>query len=166
MPLTLVRIDDRLLHGQVTHGWGPVLEPELVIVADDEAAASEWQREAYEASGPGGAEVRVLSLAGCAEAAVRGAFDKPRTLLLVRGPVALLRLIRSGLRVREVNVGGIHPGSDGSDEGAGVRLRPEDAEAFEVMRDLGVNVFVQELPGSPRRPLPNLGGSAKGAPGG
>ena len=38
--ITLVRVDNRLLHGQILEAWVPRLEIEKVTVADDAAAAS------------------------------------------------------------------------------------------------------------------------------
>lgn len=55
----LVLVDDRLLHGRVTHGWCPSVQPHRIVIADDDAASDEWQRETYEASGPEGVPVEV-----------------------------------------------------------------------------------------------------------
>ena len=41
--LSLVRIDDRLVHGQVVEGWIPFLRADVVVVASDSAAADETQ---------------------------------------------------------------------------------------------------------------------------
>jgi len=43
MPLSLVRIDDRLVHGQVVEGWVPHLKAQQVLVVCDSAAADELQ---------------------------------------------------------------------------------------------------------------------------
>ena len=40
MPITLYRIDDRLIHGQVVIGWGQPLGVRLVVLVDDEVHAS------------------------------------------------------------------------------------------------------------------------------
>ena len=52
MSLLLIRVDDRLLHGQVTQGWGSVLNPDRFVVANDAVAGDEWEREMYELSAP------------------------------------------------------------------------------------------------------------------
>ncbi len=44
MSLDLVRVDDRLIHGQVVVGWGRELKPDLVVLVDDEVAANEWEQ--------------------------------------------------------------------------------------------------------------------------
>ena len=43
MDIALVRIDDRLIHGQVVIGWIPHLQAQVVVVACDAAAADATQ---------------------------------------------------------------------------------------------------------------------------
>ena len=38
--ISLVRVDNRLIHGQVVEAWLPRLKVKRVVVADDEAAAN------------------------------------------------------------------------------------------------------------------------------
>jgi len=162
VPLTLVRIDDRLLHGKVTHGWCPTIAPELVVVADDEAAADEWQREAYIASGPEGAEVNVVAIAECAESARRNAYARPRTLLLVRTPKDLLALLDAGCRVERANVGKLHKGPGRSQRQPNMYVGDEDIAALRELESRGVTLAVQDLPGEPSHSLQESGILAQG----
>ena len=52
MPLSLVRIDDRLIHGQVVLGWVRALRPDRIVVANDRIAANSWERKFYTSSVP------------------------------------------------------------------------------------------------------------------
>src|SRR6185436_7703367 len=45
MSWILVRVDDRLIHGQVVIAWGGRMHPARIWVADDAIAASDWERE-------------------------------------------------------------------------------------------------------------------------
>ena len=47
MSLVLVRIDDRLVHGQVIVGWGIHLNPDRIILCSDAIAISEWEKDIY-----------------------------------------------------------------------------------------------------------------------
>lgn len=166
MPVVLVRIDDRLLHGQVTHGWAPVLLPALVVVADDAAVGNEWERETYLASGPETAEVRVLGLEATAGAFRQGEFERPRTLVLVRGPRELAILRGFGFPVGEVNVGGLHRSPGRRMVRSDLHVSAEEAEALsELIRD-GVAVYWQPLPTDAPERLSDLDlGSGKETPG-
>jgi mannose/fructose/N-acetylgalactosamine-specific phosphotransferase system component IIB len=47
MPIVLLRVDERLIHGQVVVGWGGPLHADRIVIADDEIAGSPWEQELY-----------------------------------------------------------------------------------------------------------------------
>ena len=61
--IALVRVDNRLLHGQVLEAWMPHLGARRVVVADDEAARSPLARAAMTLALPPGVEARVEPVA-------------------------------------------------------------------------------------------------------
>lgn len=104
----MTRIDDRLVHAQVVVGWGRELKPDRIVVADDLVASSEWERDLYASAAPPEIRVSILSVSGAYESISTGKFDGERTILLVRGPAEIVRLLDMGLEIPEVNVGGMH----------------------------------------------------------
>ena len=40
MPFVLVRIDDRMIHGQVVVGWGNAIHPDRIILCNDEIVSN------------------------------------------------------------------------------------------------------------------------------
>ena len=76
MPITLVRIDDRLVHGQVVEGWLPFLRAQRVLVVSDAAASDETQVMLMQLALPDEVELTVLPVAEAASdnaAAIRKA---------------------------------------------------------------------------------------------
>ena len=61
--LTLVRIDDRLIHGQVVEGWLPVLKAQRIVVVCDQAASDETTRALMELSVPQAIRLDILTVA-------------------------------------------------------------------------------------------------------
>lgn len=157
MPVLLFRIDERLIHGQVVVGWGGVLRPDLIMVVDDELAASAWEQELYTLGVPAEIEAAFYSVAAAREAVPGWREGKRRVIVLVRDLQTMGRLGAGGLlRGAEVNLGGLHfaPGRrallpylflNAAEEG---ELRRLEAE--------GVTISAQDLPGSRRVPLPEL----------
>ena len=92
-----MRVDDRLVHGQVTQGWGNHLHPDRLVIANDRVAADEWERSLYEASVPESMQVSVVRLDEVAEWTAGWLADKEDLLLLVEDPLDALRLHESGL---------------------------------------------------------------------
>lgn len=146
----LVRVDDRLLHGQVVLGWGQFLSPRAYLIVDDLVAADPWEREAFAAAAPPGAAVRVLSL----EAFVGGeARDQAAegTVVLLRGLPQLAELVARGFRSRAgINLGGLHARSGSREILPYVHLTCEDEALLGALLEAGVEIYAQDLPGSAR----------------
>lgn len=147
MNLVLARVDERLLHGQVSAGWVPVLGAQRILVADDALAADAWERDLVASAAPPGVEVEILTL-DQATSRLREEGEE-RTLLLVRKPRGMLALVRAGAPITAVNLGGLH-----YHEGARrfldyVFLTPEDIEALSGIVQHHVHVKAQDLPGHP-----------------
>jgi mannose/fructose/N-acetylgalactosamine-specific phosphotransferase system component IIB len=146
--IVLFRVDDRLIHGQVVLGWGTVLKPDRIVVADDRVAANEWERDLYAAAAPPDIKVSILSLSEAAAQIKAGIFDGEKLFLLVKQPKSVLTLMDLGLPVSEVNVGGIHyrEGREKIIENVYI-----DADERSVMRELakrGVTLDGRALPSS------------------
>lgn len=108
MPFELVRIDDRLIHGQVTVAWGSFLNPELIILVNDEVAACDWRCGLYEEPDPLGVKIVIFSVDAFSKALAERALGNERAFLIVESARDLLRLIEAGFRVPVANVGGMH----------------------------------------------------------
>ncbi len=155
MSWALVRIDDRLLHGQVVVAWGQRLRPARIVVADDAAAANDWERELLATSVPG-VEVRVVPLAEGAAGWAAEAAAPGTAFLLVRSLSAALALVEAGARPSAINVGGLHyaPGKDKVNDY--VFLDDADRAAARALIGHGVALEVQDVPASRPEPLATL----------
>lgn len=107
--IALVRVDNRLLHGQVLEAWMPRLGATSVVVADDEAALSPLARAAMTLCVPCEIPARVERLAEVDFAAL--AESRAVVLVLVRDVAGLVEATRRGLtpaRAPLVNLGNVH----------------------------------------------------------
>lgn len=144
--IILTRIDDRLLHAQVVVGWGRELRPDRIIVADDRVASSEWERDLYASAAPPEIRVSILSVSEACERISAGEFDQERTILLVSGPAGILRLLDMGLKIGEVNVGGMHYGDGKVKLLDNVYLDDDDRNALGELARRGITLEARALP--------------------
>ena len=145
MSWVLHRIDDRLIHGQVLVAWGARLAPARIWLVDDEVAASDWERQVYEAAAPD-IEVKVVNVSEAAAGWAGEATAAGGAFLLVRNLATALRLVEAGARVRAFNVGGLHyaPGKDKLNEY--VYLDDGDRAAARALLARGVMLEAQDVP--------------------
>ena len=90
--MDLVRVDDRLIHGQVVVGWGRELKPDLVVLADDEVAANEWEQKLYALGVPRGMKVEFTTVEEAARSVDTWAHDSCKTIIIVSDIDSLQRL--------------------------------------------------------------------------
>ncbi|HYQ88943.1 MAG TPA: PTS sugar transporter subunit IIB, partial [Candidatus Binatia bacterium] len=108
MPLLLARIDDRLIHGQVVHGWGSSLRPTWMGIVSDSLRADPARADLYLFAAPEGTRAVALSVQEALLEETRRAVLAERSILLFPGVEEPLRLKQGGFPLTEVNVGGLH----------------------------------------------------------
>jgi len=106
--LLLVRIDDRLIHGQVVEGWVNFLKVTCILVADDKVAANPVQRSIMEISVPEGLKVIIGGVEDVCGRLRSPSLDRERAILLFSNPADVLRSLDRGLQCSAVNLGGMH----------------------------------------------------------
>jgi len=167
MPLVQVRIDDRLIHGQVVVGWRNVLRPQRIMLCSDEVARSDWQRTIYLSAVPSDIAASVLSTAETIEALKSSEFDRERIILLVDNPRSIVDLVRGQVPIDAVNVGGMHFKPGKNQIAPFIFVDGEDIEQFNVLHGMGVKLEGRDVP--TRTPIDivkvlNLGSGSESGP--
>ena len=159
MPIVLLRIDERLIHGQVVIGWGNQLRPDRYLVIDDQLAASGWEQDLYRL-GAGDAEV-VFATAEEARTRLGEWRASPvRSILLTRDVGTMRRLAEGRLLEGEsVNVGGMHHAPDRDELLTYVHMSDDERRDLEAIAAAGAEVAARDLPDAHRVSLSSLLGS-------
>jgi mannose/fructose/N-acetylgalactosamine-specific phosphotransferase system component IIB len=149
LSIVLARIDDRLIHGQVTVGWSQRLRPDRILLVNDAIARDSWQTRVYTSSVPPSVEVAVLTVDAAVPltAGMVGSGTAGRAILLTANPGDMLALVRGGVALPSINVGGMHhiPGKH-----ALLSYVYVDAGDLAVFRELlacGCRLSAQQIPG-------------------
>jgi mannose/fructose/N-acetylgalactosamine-specific phosphotransferase system component IIB len=157
MPIELLRVDERLIHGQVVVGWGGPLHADRIVVVDDALAESAWEQELHCLGVPPEIEASFSDVAHAAASWEEWRASPARTIVLVRSVEELRRLADSGvLGGAEVNLGGIHDAPEREKVLNFLFLSPAEWEALERLSDAGMRLAAQDLPGSRAVPFAEL----------
>ncbi|MEN8144478.1 MAG: PTS sugar transporter subunit IIB [Gemmatimonadota bacterium] len=147
MPIQLLRIDERLLHGQVIVGWGMRLKLQRYIVVDDALTAASWEQDLYAAAVPREAEAVFLSVADAVKRFAELDAHPARGALLTRGTGAMRVLAEAGLLAgRRINVGGLHSAPGRSRVLDYVYLDESSQEDLRALAEHGGLVSARDLP--------------------
>lgn len=146
MPLVQVRIDDRLIHGQVVVGWRHVLHPQRIMLCSDEVANSDWQKTIYMSAVTNDIAASVLTLQETITELKGGLLEQERVLLLVDSPGSLVDLVEAGVNITEVNVGGMHFRAGKNQIAPFIFVDEEDISHFRTLYDRGVKLEGRDVP--------------------
>lgn len=156
--LLLVRVDNRLVHGQVLEAWLPAIEASGILVADDEAARNALVRSAMALAIPPRIGFEVLSVAEAAELLKpggRGA-PTPRTLLLLRDVADAVALAAGGVVLQHLNLGNVHFASGRKQVSASVYLDATELKQLGDLAAAGTEVELRAVPAERPLRLPTL----------
>lgn len=156
MSLVLVRIDDRLIHGQVTVGWGSFLNPDRIILVSDEIAQNEWETELYKSSVPFNIAVSILTVYDAANTLNNNTYEDDRTILLVETPEIIVALLNKGVQFRQVNIGGMHYKESRKKILPFLYVDEEDIKNFKIIKDHNIDLICQDLPQAKKENLAHL----------
>jgi len=144
MPVVLVRIDGRLVHGQVVEGWLKAIRATAIVVASDQVAADETQKALYLLAVPQGIKLQCLSIREAAEAWSN--WKKDRVLVLVSTPQDALALVNKGATIESINVGGMHYREGRVQILKAVSVDDKDVAAFNELMNKGIFLEARPLP--------------------
>ncbi|MFY0571540.1 PTS system mannose/fructose/N-acetylgalactosamine-transporter subunit IIB [Archangium lansingense] len=152
--ISLVRVDNRLIHGQVVEAWLPHLKVSRVVVADDEAASSPLVRAAMSLAVPSAIEVQIFPLAQVDFAAISK--DSVKTLVLLRDVAAAPFAQAHGLKVEQLNLGNVHFGTGRRQVSPSVFLAESELQALQRLASSGMRVEARAVPAEKAVELPEL----------
>ena len=156
--VALIRVDNRLVHGQVLEAWLPALDAHGVLVADDEAAGNVLARSAMALAIPPKVQFQVLKLSAAADLLRAGGKGVPgvRTLLLVRDVRDAIALAENGLAIPRLNLGNVHFANGRRQVAPSVYLDAGEMEALSRLASRGTEVEVRAVPSEHPIPLSTL----------
>jgi len=155
--IVLYRVDERLIHGQVTVGWGGRFHPTRYVVVDDGIREREWEQELYRLGTPPEAVAEFASVEEARARLAEWESSSEITFLLTRSVAGMLAIAEGGaLQGREVNLGGVHHSPGRRKVLAYLFLDAAEESALERLREAGATVTAQDLPSSSRIPLVRL----------
>jgi len=149
MSIVLIRIDDRLIHGQVVVGWVRYLQVNHIVVADDKVAADPTQRMIYEMVVPPDIKVSILSVKQAAQFMKQETQDTLRTIVLFSKPQDVLTFWQSGGPVKSVNVGGMRFEPGKKQIAQAISVNEADLTAFCELRKHKIELEGRAVPMDP-----------------
>ena len=142
----LIRVDDRLLHGQIICSWVPFINADSLVVASDEAASDSLVSEIISACGCNELSVIVKSVADTVAYLNGDGGAEARVMLVVGELRDAMRLYELGMKFSSINLGNIHHEDNGRVITPSIIVNSEDEAVLSRLRDLGVSIEIRDIP--------------------
>ena len=146
MSVILARIDDRLIHGQVTEGWGKILKPELVVVVSDHIASSDWERELCLAALPAYIQGMVVNVDDAAQKINELKSNHRASYVLFESTHDAHIAVKNGAQITTLNVGGIHSEKGKREVLDYIFLDEDDIKHLKTLQNAGIELDFRDLP--------------------
>ena len=145
--ISLVRVDDRLLHGQIVCAWAPHVAADYLVVASDEAAGDSLTRDIIASCSHEDLAVEVKKIDEVIDDCSSGD-DAHKGILVVGNLPDAMRVYESGVEFDTLNIGNIHHDDGGRSLTPSVILNTDDDEIIERFIKLGVSIDIRNVPSS------------------
>lgn len=157
-----LRVDERLIHGQVVTAWSRALDVNNLLVANDEIIHDELRVKALLMTAPAGKRVHIKSVDETIKLLSDPRADKMRILLIVDNPKDAVRLTEA-LHIEHVNVANYRKkkSKDKVVIHGYCSADPQDLEYFKKLAEITPDIFTQMLPTVPREDFRELLKKAK-----
>lgn len=140
------RVDSRLIHGQVIARWSVKYGTQQIIIVDDLLADDDFMKDIYVMAAPENISVEIWKVDEAAEKWAGNKESGKNTLVLFKDVAHALRLMRSGVAIDALQIGGLPSGAGRKLVYKTISLSGEDYEALDEMAAGGTDVFFQMLP--------------------
>ncbi|WP_057895683.1 PTS system mannose/fructose/N-acetylgalactosamine-transporter subunit IIB [Liquorilactobacillus oeni] len=153
MNVRLLRIDSRLLHGQVATNWAKITKVERILVASDGVARDRIRKTLIVQAAPPGIKVNIVTIAKMIRIYHDLRFSTFNVMILVENPIDAKKLIAGGIEVRSVNIGAISFDNSRKMITDTIAVNQEDAAAFKWMHERQIKLDVRKVSGDSSKDL-------------
>lgn len=155
MSIELIRIDDRLIHGQVATTWLKDYDIEQVIIVDDEVNNDEMKKTMAMVAAPTGVRVHIFGVKKFIQVQNNNPI-KRRTLLLFTNPQDVMAALDSGIDISKIFIGGMRATKERRRISKAVNISKEEEDVFLELHQRGISLIVQTVPRDEKKELVDL----------
>ena len=153
MAIMDVRIDDRLIHGQVCGYWIPYYNLERIAIVDDEIVNDEARKIALRFGCPEKCKLSIFDVDSATDKFKRHIDEGSRVMILCNSPIPLLKMVEKGYEINSITVGNMSSKPGAFQIKKTVFISEEEKSAFLKLVSNGVKIISQMVPNEQREDI-------------
>jgi fructoselysine and glucoselysine-specific PTS system IIB component len=144
--IKLIRIDDRLVHGQVAFTWVPSVGCDCLIVANDLVAKDEFQKMTLGLAKPAGTKLFIKSITEAIGFLNDEKNREFRILLLINSVKDAFVITKEVLEIKSINFGGLRTREGAKLVSKAIALTDEDILLIRELQQKNVELEIRQVP--------------------
>lgn len=154
--IKLLRVDHRLLHGQVAVAWYSVTGANTILIANDEVAKDDMRKKVIRMAKPANAKLVMKDVDSCIYAINNGLTDKYDMLVVVENITDAYRLIKGTNAISSLNLGGTKVTEKTKNVTKTINITTEEEILLKKLIDKGVEIEVRQVPSEKKQLIKKL----------
>lgn len=146
MDIALVRVDNRLVHGQILEAWVPFTKSSAIIVVDDQVASDFFRETVIKMAVPREVEVIISNVEDFADHYKYRTGRGKQAIVLFSVIADALRAFQGGFAFDKLNIGNVYSEECLKQCSPSVMLDGEDIKIIRTFLDAGVTIDVRRVP--------------------
>ncbi|KAA8718093.1 PTS mannose transporter subunit IIAB [Morganella psychrotolerans] len=145
MIISLARIDDRLIHGQVATRWTKETNVKRIIVVSDDVAKDTVRSTLLKQVAPPGVTAHVVDVDKMIRVWNNPKYANERCMLLFTNPADVLRLVEGGVNITTVNIGGMAFHEGKKQVNNAISIDSDDIVAFKALNERNIELEARKV---------------------
>lgn len=144
--ITLLRVDHRLLHGQVAFSWTQYVGADCILIANDNVPDDELRKTTIKLAKPPSVKLVIKNINDAIESIKSGVTDKYHLFIVVESVKDAWRIASAVEEIKSINLGGIKAKEGSKNISKAINLLPEEIEQLQQLVGKGVEVEIRQVP--------------------
>ncbi len=150
MAIEVVRIDDRLIHGQIVQGWLKVIQVDKILLVSDEVASDKMQQILLSMAMPSTVKLVIKNIKDASYELLNDVYDNDKLMVLFANPQDIVKMFENGVKFTSINVGGMHFSHGKTQILKNLSVNEQDVISFMKLIENGVELEARILPSDER----------------
>ena len=145
--IKLLRVDHRLLHGQVAFSWTQYIGADCILIANDSVPHDDLRKTTIKLAKPPAVKLVIKSIDDAIEAIKSGVTDKYKLFIVVESVADAWRLASAVPQIVSINLGGIKAREGSRNISKAINVLPEEIALLQELTQAGTEIEIRQVPG-------------------
>jgi fructoselysine and glucoselysine-specific PTS system IIB component len=150
--IKLMRVDHRLLHGQVAVSWSQNLDIDSILIANDDVPKDELRKTTIKLAKPQGIKLVIKTIEDSIKSIQSGATDPYKLFIVVEKVEDAYKLAKACPEINHINLGGTKRKEGTRSISNTVNVTPSEEEMLKELIQVGAEVEIRIVPGDRKIP--------------